>query len=345
MRLAVGLSGGVDSATAASLLREAGHDVVGVTMQVWGSRPGIDGCSSPAATEDARRVAEQLGVPFHVVDLSPRFRTEVLDLCRSQYRAGLTPNPCIHCNATIKFAGIPEALRQLGCEVDGLATGHYARLSSEGGRTVLRKGVDTSKDQSYFLSRLDQAQLGRAHFPLGELTKTRVREMAAERGIPVATKAESQDFLGGNYHAIFGGEDNPGPILDELGRELGRHRGIHLFTIGQRRGLGIAHAHKLYVTDIDPEQNAVIVGPEDNLGARELVADRLNWISIERLEQPTCVAARIRYRHTEQPAVAEPMTDGRVRVVFDEPQKSITPGQAVVLYDGEVVLGGGIIAR
>ncbi len=345
MRLAIALSGGVDSATGGALLLEAGHQVVGVTMQVWGSRPGVDGCSSPAAVEDARRVAAHLGIPFHVVDLSDRFRADVLDLCRARYRAGLTPNPCVYCNPRVKFDGMPAALAELGIEVEGLATGHYVRLRAEGERWVLRKGLDSDKDQSYFLSRLSQAQLSRAHFPLGELTKKEVRTMAAARNLPVAAKAESQDFLGGNYHALFGGEDNPGPILDRHGRRLGEHRGIHRYTVGQRRGLGVAHASRLYVTAIDPNRNAIIVGPAEQLGTRVLLAGALNWIAVENLDGPRRVAARIRYLHREQPALVEPAPDGRVRVTFDEPQSAVTPGQALVLYDGDVVLGGGLIER
>jgi len=351
-KLAVGLSGGVDSAVAAALLLDSGHDLVAVTMKIWDGRPMPEStrhaCYGPGEEEDiedAGRVAEHLGIPFHVVDLVESYNACVLDFCRSQYQSGKTPNPCVHCNAAIKFGGIPSALRAQGVAVDGLATGHYARVEYDDQRQryLLRKGTDASKDQSYFLYRLGQEQLAGAHFPLGSWNKSDVRADAERRGLPVADKAESQDFVDGGYRAIFGGETRPGSILDEQGNVLGEHQGVHLYTIGQRRGLGIAHEHRLYVTDLDAERNVVTVGPVDSLSASELVADTLTWISVERLEQPLRAAVRIRYRHTESPALVEPISEETVRVIFDQPQQAITPGQAVVIYDGDVVVGGGLI--
>jgi tRNA-specific 2-thiouridylase len=342
MRLAMALSGGVDSATAASLLLDAGHQLIGVTMHLCGSVEGAKDCSTAESVRDARRVADVLGFPFHVVDRSQEFRTRVLDPAREAYRAGRTPNPCVECNATVKL-DVDAALAELGVEVDGVATGHYARVAAEGGRFVLRKGVDPGKDQSYFLCRLTQRQLGRTHFPLGELTKPRVRHMAAERSLPVATKGESQDFLGGEYRLLFGDEERPGPILDQAGHEVGRHRGVHLYTIGQRRGLGVAHAHKLYVTALDVGRDAVIVGPVENLAARVLEATDVNWVAAGGFDAPDRVRARIRYRHREQPATAVQLAANRVRVEFDKPQQAITPGQTLALYDGDLVLAGGTI--
>ncbi|OGQ89820.1 MAG: tRNA 2-thiouridine(34) synthase MnmA [Deltaproteobacteria bacterium RIFOXYA12_FULL_58_15] len=354
-RIAVGLSGGVDSAVAASLLCDAGHDVVGVIMTIWDGRAMATeahrhACYGPGEkqdVEDARGVADKLGIPFVVVDLADAYNTQILDPCRDAYAAGLTPNPCVHCNAAMKFGLIPQRLRDCGEQVDGFATGHYALVEKdeERGRWLLKKGKDPRKEQSYFLSRLTQEQLSTTVLPLGRMEKSQVREIAAAHGFSVAEKEESQDFAAGGYQSLFCGDARPGPIVDQDGRELGQHQGIEYFTIGQRRGLGIAHSQRLYVTGLDPEQNAVVVGPVEKLIGTELTAGRLNWISIDGLTGPMSVEAKIRYRHSGSRATAEPCGEDRVRVRFDEPQQAITPGQAVVLYDGDSVVCGGVIER
>jgi tRNA-specific 2-thiouridylase len=349
----VGLSGGVDSAAAAALLKDAGHEVIGATMTTWDGRAlGAEGlgrgCYGPGQAESVRaaaRVAAALGIPFHAVDLAREFGEEVLAPCAGDYLRGVTPNPCLRCNRRVKFAHLPAALAARGIASECFATGHYAIVdrARAGGRHLLLRGRDRAKEQSYFLAMLTQEQLGRALFPLGERAKADARALVAARGLPAAGRAESQDFIAGGYRAIFGGAAAPGPILDENGRSIGMHRGIQYYTIGQRRGLGIAHRAPLYVTGIDRAANALIVGPEEKLYADELEADEFNWIAVEGLAAPMRVQARIRYRHEGAPATAAPAPGGAVVVKFDAPQRAITPGQAVVLYDGEVVVGGGII--
>lgn len=353
MRVAVGLSGGVDSAVAAALLREQGHAVIGVTMRIWdgralpgGGRSACYGPDEPEDVRDAARVADALGIPFHEVDLAAEYRREVLDLCRRAYRAGTTPNPCIHCNRQIKFELLFERLLASGVECEALATGHYARLGRDprSGRHLLLRARDRDKDQSYFLCLLAQTHLARALFPLGDLTKAEVREQARRLRLPVAEKAESQDFVSGGYRAILGDAGPPGPILDALGREIGRHGGIGGYTVGQRRGLGLSAGEPLYVLAIDPERNAIVAGPEASLYSEELVAEPVNWIAIERLDAPRTLTAAIRYRHPGAEARLIPLGPGGVRVRFAQPQRAVAPGQAIVFYDDEVVVGGGVIA-
>jgi tRNA-specific 2-thiouridylase len=352
-RVAVGLSGGVDSAVAAALLKRAGFDVIAVTMRLWDGRPlpaesGRHTCYGPGESqdiEDAARISEVLGVPFHVVDLAAAFDERILRPCARAYLSGTTPNPCVLCNAVVKFELIPARLRQLGVEVDRFATGHYARVEHDASRSryLLRKGRDAAKDQSYFLYRLTQEQLATAELPLGARTKAEVRRLAGELALPVSAKKESQDFVSGSYQQIFADRAPPGPIVDERGRVLGEHRGIHLYTIGQRRRLGVAHREPLYVTEIDRRRNALVVGPAEKLYRDELQATGVNWIAVDKIEAPLRVKARIRYRHEESAAILHPLDADRVRVRFDEPQRAITPGQSVVFYDDDVVVGGGII--
>jgi tRNA-uridine 2-sulfurtransferase len=353
-RIAVGLSGGVDSAVAAAMLRDAGEAVVGVSMRIWdggaaGAPSARHACYGPGEDEDlhdAERIAAHLGIPFHAIDLTGEYRREILDACAAQYLAGRTPNPCVHCNRRLKFDLLPARLRALGIEVEAFATGHYAITGRDpaSGRALLRRGVDRAKDQSYFLYQLTQEQLGQARFPLGPFTKAEVRARARALALPVAEKAESQDFIAGGYDAIFRGPDAPGPILDGTGREIGRHAGIRHFTIGQRRGLGIASREPLYVVALDAVRGAVVIGPAENLYAATLEAEALHWIAIPSLDVPRRMEARIRYRHEAAPATVAPLPGGRARVVFDEPQRAIAPGQAVVFYEGDLVVGGGIIA-
>jgi tRNA-specific 2-thiouridylase len=277
-------------------------------------------------------------------------RTIIVDFCR-EYSLGRTPNPCVLCNPNIKLGALWERAKGLGA--DFLATGHYARIEKDKkGKYLLKKGKDKFKDQSYFLCRLTQEQLSRTLFPLGDLTKAKVRQIAQETALPAASRPESQEicFVADNDRAQFlkdhrQGEIEPGPILDQGGRVVGRHQGIMFYTVGQRKGLGITAANPLYVTAIDAEKNAIIVGPKEQTYASELVADNLNWIAISIPEKPIKVKARIRYRHPEADAIVTPLDENKVHVKFGTPQMAITPGQAVVFYDGDSVLGGGRIIK
>ncbi len=350
----VAMSGGVDSSVAAALLKEQGYQVTGVTMKIWGGpdSPGEGvrhGCYGPGEAgdiEDARRVARILGIPFYVFDLKEEYKAEVLDYFCLEYLSGRTPNPCLRCNRSLKFGALVRRIEQSGIEFDYFATGHYARIEYDEAkrRYLLNKARDLNKDQSYFIAMLSQEQLGRALFPIGNHTKAEVRKLATDFGLGVEQKAESQDFVEGGYSALLPAA-LPGPILDKTGDILGEHRGISFYTIGQRRGLGISTQDPLFVVDIDPERNAVVVGGKDELYRDELTASGLNWIAIEELRQPIEVKARIRYRHQEAEAVVTPLSEDRVRVKFGEPQMAITPGQAVVFYQGDVAVGAGTIEK
>lgn len=356
--VAVGLSGGVDSSVAAYLLQKKGYRVIGLTMQIWdGSLPiadeGRSGCYGPGEARDieaARALAARLGIPHHVVPLAPEYATEVLDYFRGEYRAGRTPNPCVRCNRTMKFGLLLERARAMGIAFDHFATGHYARLETGvDGLPVLKRAVDQTKDQTYFLSRLTRQQLAGVQFPLGNLTKLEVKALAREIGwADVADKDESQNFIESkNYGVLFSDrEQTPGPITDTQGKVLGQHRGIVNYTIGQRKGLGLGGtADPLYVVRLDACANTVIVGSHSDLFSRRLVAAELNWIGQPATPlEPTRVCAKIRQQHTEAPATlcGIPNTD-KVEVLFDEPQMSVTPGQVVVFYGDDLVLGSGII--
>ena len=348
------MSGGVDSSTVAAILSRQGFDVVGITMKVW-DEPDDDNnpakrCCSLADVEDARRICSRLKIPHYVSNAWAAFRRHVVDPFCEEYLNGRTPNPCIVCNTEIKFRLMLRKARSLGA--DRVATGHYARIERDekSGRLLLLKGRDTSKDQSYFLHELNQRQLGRIMFPLGEMTKKQVRARAREFGLGVAENPESQEicFVPGNdYRKLLERMTperlRPGPIVDLDGKELGGHKGIAYYTIGQRRGLGIAHPRPLYVVGLDVERAAVIVGTSEHLWASELVTEKVNWISITKLKEPMRVEARIRYRHEPSPATISPREDGFLHVLFDERQRAITPGQAVVFYNADVVVGGGVI--
>jgi tRNA-specific 2-thiouridylase len=352
------MSGGVDSSIAAALLKEEGYEVIGITMQLWprsdekNNGNGSAGCCGLDAIEDARKVARMLGIPHYVMDFRDIFnRTVIADFCR-EYSLGRTPNPCILCNRHIKFGVLWEKAVELGA--DFLATGHYARVERDNnsGNYLLKKGIDQKKDQSYFLCQLKQEQLGRTLFPIGNLTKDRVRQIARELGLPVAAKRESREicFVPDDDYAKFLKNYTPvsaesGPILDREGNVLGEHRGISFYTIGQRKGLGIAAARPLYVTSIESEKNTIVVGTKEQTYSDELVADNLNWIAAARPEQPINVKARVRYRHTEAEAIVSQMDDTNFYVKFAQPQMAITPGQAVVFYNGDTVIGGGTIIR
>ena len=353
-KVVVAMSGGVDSSVAAALLKEAGHQVIGVTMQIWPSdKPYQDrfgGCCGLSAVEDARRVAHRLGIPHYVMNFRDIFARKVIaDFCQ-EYRRGRTPNPCIRCNQYLKFDALREKARGLG--VDFIATGHHARieLDETSGKYLLKKGVDRQKDQSYFLYPITQEQLSHTLLPVGNFTKRKVREIAREKALPVAAKPESQEicFIPDDNYAEFLKDyipqaAEPGPILDERGNVLGNHRGILSYTTGQRRGLGISAREPLYVIAIEPERNAIVVGMKERALGDELIASSLNWITITELTRPITARARIRYRHREAEATISPLGGDKVYVKFNEPQMAITPGQAVVFYDGDTIIGGGTI--
>lgn len=348
MKVVVAMSGGVDSSVAAARLQQEGHDVIGVTMQLGPGQKQGDG----GAVADAKKVSDKLGIRHHVVNFRDIFARRVIADFGEAYRQGRTPNPCIRCNRYIKFGALLERARELGAQF--LATGHYARIERDqaSGACLLKKGADRHKDQSYFLCQLTQAQLQATLFPLGSLTKDRVRQIAGELGLSVAARPESEEicFIPDNDYPGFLKDylpqaTSPGPILDELGHTLGIHQGIASYTIGQRQGLGLAAREPLYVTAIEPERNAIVVGNREKTYSRDLVASNLNWIAISRPEHALKIKARIRYRHPEAEAVVTPLGEDRVYVRFTEPQMAITPGQAVVFYEGDTVIGGGTIDR
>jgi tRNA-uridine 2-sulfurtransferase len=352
-KVIVGMSGGLDSSVAAALLKAQGYSVTGVIMKIWSgeavSGSGKHGCYGPEEEddiEDARKVADKLGIPFHVIDLTGEYQSEVLDYFCHEYSSGRTPNPCVRCNRRIKFGSLVEKARSLGIAFDYFATGHYAKVEYDKSvsRYLLKKGRDIKKDQSYFLFELTQEQLARTLFPLGDLLKDYVRKMSARLELGVENKPESQNFVCGNYTNLFDAKSEKGPIIDNQGHVLGEHDGIVRYTIGQRKGLRLAAAEPLYVTDILPEKNAVVVGQKQELYVVSQTVSDLNWISIESLTGPMKVKARIRNAHHGYEATISPAGQG-VLVTYTEPQVGAAPGQAIVFYDGDVVVGGGIARR
>jgi tRNA-uridine 2-sulfurtransferase len=351
MRIVVAMSGGVDSSVAAALLAREGHDVIGLSMQLYDQHQGetrFGSCCTIDDLYDARRVAGKIGIPHYIVNFEHKFNEHVISDFVREYAAGRTPIPCVHCNGDLKFASLVE--RAEGFDAEAVATGHFAQVDFDetARRYRLKKGVDRQKDQSYFLFTLTQAQLARARFPVGTLDKAAVREEARRLGLTVAEKKDSQEicFVAAGEHPEFVGARAAvpaGAIRDEAGHVLGRHDGVHRFTIGQRKGLGLATGIPLYVVGIDADDASVTVGPREALERATLTASRVNWMSGETPPAPIRASARIRYRHKEAIATITPVGDSRASVAFDTPQSAITPGQAVVFYDGEVVLGGGWI--
>ena len=353
-RVLLGMSGGVDSSVAGYLLREQGYDVIGVTMKVWPQdciSRAEDKCCGPQAVADARAVAHSLGIPHYVVDEADQFERTVIDYFTSEYQAGRTPNPCVMCNEKLKFGNLWGKAEALGC--DFIATGHYAIIEHHRDRAVLRKGIDPRKDQSYFLFSLRQPQLRRALTPLGTMRKPEIRKIARSLGLKVADKIDSQEicFVPGNDYKAFlrshlgENEFHRGEIYDVEGNFVGEHDGIELFTIGQRKGLPGGSAKPRYVVDLDAETNRVIVGDVEDLGCDEFEIDRTNWIAGELPDEDVDATVKIRYSHPGTPATVTSLENHRARIRLHEPQRAITPGQAAVIYDGDVIIGGGWICR
>jgi tRNA-specific 2-thiouridylase len=363
--IAVAMSGGVDSSTVAAMLRVEGHNVIGLTMQLWNQRrlAGHEGmpesvqgrCCSLDDVYDARRVAETIGIPYYVVNHEERFERDVVRPFVEEYLSGRTPIPCSLCNNHLKFDQLLTVARQIGA--DRVATGHYAQVTfnEETGRWLLKRPADKSKDQTYFLFGLTQEQLSRTMFPLGGMTKPEVRELARKHALVIAEKPDSQEICfvpGGDYKRFLDaylaeqGEpplETPGEMVTTDGRVIGEHTGIHNFTVGQRKGLGVATGSPLYVLQIKGDTRQVIVGKDEELYSRTLRTHRVNLISVAELREPMRVAVKIRHRHQAAPAIIEATEPDQILVTFDEPQRAITPGQAAIFYDGDVVVGGGWI--
>ncbi len=344
MNILVGLSGGVDSSVAALILKQQGHNVIGATMSIYRDRGNVahkcshGACYGPDEKEDieeVRRIAEQIGIPYYVFDCVEEYEEIVLDYFKSEYLKGKTPNPCIRCNSLVKFGVLPELARRQGIKFDKFATGHYSRIDNG----ILKCGVDPKKDQSYFLYRLTKEQLENIILPLGDYTKEEIRKIAKENGLNVAEKPDSQDFYDGDYNELLGVKDVEGNIVDLSGKVLGKHKGIWNYTIGQRKGLGVSASEPLYVLELRAETNEVVVGFKDETMSNVLYAG--NPSRLEEFKKH-CQA---KIRSTQQPTnvSVDEVEDGIIKVEFENMQKSIAPGQSVVLYDGDVVLGGGII--
>jgi tRNA-specific 2-thiouridylase len=350
----VAMSGGVDSSVAAARLVEAGYNVVGVMMRLWAEESAGESrenrCCTLEATDDARRIAAQLGIPFYLINVEQIFKQKVVDYFIAGYASGVTPNPCLACNRHIRFDHLLNYALALGA--DYLATGHYARVRAIASGFQLLRGVDVRKDQSYVLSVVGQKELRHLTFPVGDLTKAEVRKMAERYGLPVASKAESMDLCfiaDGDYRRFL--QDwateaiRPGPIVDRAGHVLGEHKGLPFYTIGQRKGLGLNSPDRLFVLELQPETNTLVVGPADCLEQNHLTAKDVHWVSGAAPDGPIPCSVKIRYRSNDYSATLQPLPENRAKVRFSDPLRAITPGQAAVFYQGECCLGGGIVER
>lgn len=353
-KVVVGLSGGVDSSVAAWLLKQQGYEVIGVTMQIWQEearefQEENGGCCGLSAVDDARRVAQILDIPYYVMNFRKEFKERVIDYFTGEYLEGRTPNPCIACNRYVKWESLLK--RSLDIGADYIATGHYARVEQlPNGRYAIRNSVTAKKDQTYALYNLTQEQLSRTLMPVGDYTKDEIRRMAEEAGLPVAHKKDSQEicFVPDDDYAGFiekhtGKKTEKGNYVLKDGSVIGQHQGIIHYTIGQRKGLNLAMGHPVFVTEIRPKSNEVVIGESEDLFVHSLLCDRVNFMAIEKLEEGKNLTAKIRYNHPGAPCILEDAGEGKVKVTFTEPQRAITPGQAVVFYQGEYVAGGGII--
>lgn len=356
-KIVVGMSGGVDSSVAAYLLKKQGYEVIGVTMQIWQDEEVVSqeengGCCGITAVEDARRVAEHLDIPYYVMNFKEEFKRNVMNYFVEEYLQGRTPNPCIACNRYVKWESLLKRSLEIGA--DYIATGHYARIDRlPNGRYAIRNSVTAAKDQTYALYNLTQEQLKKTRMPIGEYTKEEIRGIALEAGLPVANKADSQDICfvpDGDYSAFVereAGERVPGPgnFVTAEGKVLGTHKGITHYTIGQRRGLDLPMGERVFVTDIRPETNEVVIGKNEDIFTKEVLCDRVNYMAMEDLTEPRKAFAKIRYNHKGEYCLLEKLPDGKVLCHFEQPVRASTPGQAVVFYDGEYVLGGGTIIQ
>lgn len=356
-KVVVGMSGGVDSSVAAYLLKEQGYEVIGVTMQIWQDEGGFAGeteagCCGFSAVEDAGRVAECLGIPYYCMNFKREFRRSVIDYFVEEYLKGRTPNPCIACNRYVKWEALLE--KSLAIGADYIATGHYARVERlPNGRYSVRQSVTAAKDQTYALYSLTQDQLSRTLLPVGEYTKDEIRAIAKRQGLPVACKPDSQEicFVPDNDYAAFIDREagtrvpKPGNFVTVDGKILGRHKGIAHYTVGQRRGLGLPMGERVFVTEIRPETDEVVIGADQDIFTVHALCDRVNFMAIEKLEKPMRVLAKIRYNHKGEYCTIERQPGGRVLAAFEKPVRAVTPGQAMVFYDGGYVAGGGTIIK
>ncbi|KXZ39948.1 tRNA-specific 2-thiouridylase [Alkalithermobacter thermoalcaliphilus JW-YL-7 = DSM 7308] len=356
-RVMIGMSGGVDSSVAAYLLKEQGYDVIGVTMQIWQNEDddvieNEGGCCSLSAVEDARKVADKIGIPFYVMNFKDIFKEKVIDYFIDEYLVGRTPNPCIACNKHIKFDEFLKRAKKVGC--DYVATGHYAKIEFDEtlNRYLLKKSITDEKDQTYALYNMTQYQLSHTLMPLGYYTKDKIRQIAKEIGLDVANKPDSQEicFVKDNDYARYVKEHSKvkikeGNFVDKNGKILGKHKGIINYTIGQRKGLGIALGKPMFVVDIIPEKNLVVLGEHDEVFSNELIASDVNIILFDEIKEPIKVKAKIRYSAPPKEATVFNEGNGKIRIVFDQMQRAITPGQSVVMYKDDIVVGGGIIEK